>query len=297
MGKCIYCGNSAGLFRNTHRECEKLDSRKSVGENTQARKSADRLDGRQQIILYVENAIRSKTDLSALLNNINTIESTKGVSSYERTSLLAQGWSRAVDAFLEDGVLDRDEEASLLSFTEHFGLSQSQVNEYGALEKTVKAGILRDILEGELPNRISVTGTLPFNYQAGEQLIWAFKDTTYLEDRTKRQFVGRSHGISVRVMKGVYYRTSSFKGHPVEHTERQLIDRGWLGLTNKNIYFGGPQKSMRVPYSKIVSFEPFADGIGIMRDAATAKPQIFITGDGWFTYNLAMNLSQFAANR
>jgi hypothetical protein len=34
-----------------------------------------------------------------------------------------------------------------------------------------------------------------------------------------------------------------------------------------------------------------------MRDAATARPQTFVTGDGWFTYNLLMNLSEMAKNR
>jgi len=46
------------------------------------------------------------------------------------------------------------------------------------------------------------------------------------------------------------------------------------------------------PYAKIVSFEPFSDGLGLVRDAAIAKPQIFVTGDGWFTYNLVTNLSR-----
>ena len=40
------------------------------------------------------------------------------------------------------------------------------------------------------------------------------------------------------------------------------------------------------------SFEPYEDGFGIMRDAQTAKPQTFVTGDGWFVYNLATNLAQ-----
>ena len=29
-----------------------------------------------------------------------------------------------------------------------------------------------------------------------------------------------------------------------------------------------------------------------MRDLQTAKPQAFKTGDGWFAYNLAVNLAQ-----
>ena len=45
-------------------------------------------------------------------------------------------------------------------------------------------------------------------------------------------------------------------------------------------------------YHPIVSFEPYEDGFGIMRDAQTAKPKAFRTGDGWFPYNLAVNLAQ-----
>ncbi len=78
----------------------------------------------------------------------------------------------------------------------------------------------------------------------------------------------------------------------MEHTERVHVDTGWFVVTDKNVYFAGPRKSVRIPYTKIVSFEPFSDGIGLMRDAASAKPQIFVTGDGWFTYNLVTNLSR-----
>ena len=35
-----------------------------------------------------------------------------------------------------------------------------------------------------------------------------------------------------------------------------------------------------------MSFDPYKDGLGIMREAQTARPQTFITGDGWFVYNL-----------
>ena len=151
---------------------------------------------------------------------------------------------------------------------------------------------MRDVLNGVVPQRISVDGNLPINFQKGEQIVWAFSGSKYLEDKTRRQYVGGMQGVSIRVMKGVYYRVGAFKGHAVEHTERVHIDTGWVVVTNKNIYFAGPRKSVRLPYAKIVSFEPFSDGIGVMRDTATAKPQIFVTGDGWFTYNLVANLSQ-----
>ena len=41
-----------------------------------------------------------------------------------------------------------------------------------------------------------------------------------------------------------------------------------------------------VRYDRILSFDPYEDGLGIMRDAQTAKPQTFRTGDGWFACNM-----------
>ena len=85
-----------------------------------------------------------------------------------------------------------------------------------------------------------------------------------------------------------------FKGHAVDRTERVHVDTGLATITSKHIYFyfSGPKKAFRVPYTKIVSFNPFSDGVGIIRDYVTAKPQFFITHDGWFTYNLVTNLAR-----
>ena len=65
-----------------------------------------------------------------------------------------------------------------------------------------------------------------------------------------------------------------------------------LRLTTTHIHFAGGRKRFRVRYDKIVSFDPYEDGFGIMRDAQTARPQAFRTGDGWFTYNLSANPAQ-----
>ena len=70
------------------------------------------------------------------------------------------------------------------------------------------------------------------------------------------------------------------------------VDNGMVAVTDKHIYFAGSKKSFRIKYEKIVSFTPYSDGIGIQRDAQTAKPQIFVTGEGWFTNNLIQNLAK-----
>jgi hypothetical protein len=188
--------------------------------------------------------------------------------------------------------LDADEENRLVAFRDRFAHTQLELDRQGAYSKVVKAAVLRDLMSGILPTRAKIEGQVPFNFQKNEQVIWLFNGVDYLEDKTRTEHVGRSSGISIRVAKGVYYRVGAFRGHPVSSTERVHIDTGMMAVTNKHLYFGGGRKSLRVPYAKIVSFIPYSDGVGIIRDAANAKPQVFVTGDGWFTYNLLANVSQ-----
>lgn len=206
---------------------------------------------------------------------------------------IISGWCTSVDMCLEDGVIDEDEERRLLAFKSGFKFTEEDLNRTGAHTRLVKAAVIRDVLAGILPERLQISHPLPINLQKQEKIVWAFSSCEYWEDKTKRIYQGGSRGTSIRVMNGVYYRVGAFKGLPVYSTERVLIDRGHVYITNKHIYFTGPAKSLRVPYSKVVSFLPFEDGVGLVREAQTAKPQIFKTGDGWFTHNLVTNLAQF----
>jgi len=286
MGECIYCKKPAGFLRSRHVQCEKQYQKRQV----------EIAAGRTKIMIEVQNALSTSSALDDLNKCVTDIQNSLGLAPEDMRSMLVKGWENTVDLFLDDGVLDRSEENRLVAFKEYFQLSQSELDQHGSLTKTAKAAVLRDLLNGIFPARITVDGSLPVNFQKGEKIAWAFKGAQYLEDKTRRQFVGGTQGVSVRVMKGVYYRVGGFKAHPVDITERTYVDSGWVILTNKNVYFAGTQKSIRLPYSKIISFEPFSDGFGVIRDAATAKPQVFVTGDGWFSYNLLVNLAKLGNN-
>ncbi len=274
MGNCKYCGRAAGFLSSKHAEC---DDKYQTAQYLISRK--------------ISNSIINSESLDDLENAIEEISKDSFISHEELKRILIDEWSNAIDVFLEDGILQADEEKRLIEFKEKFALSDNELDAIGALTKAAKAGVIRDILNGIIPKRISVEG-MPINLQKDEQIVWAFPNSKYLEDKNKRHYTGGMHGVSIRVAKGLYYRVGGFRGNPVETIERIHVDTGWVFLTNKHIYFAGPQKSFRVPYKKIVSFQNFSDGIGIIRDATTAKPQIFVTGDGWFTYNLATNLSR-----
>jgi len=203
-------------------------------------------------------------------------------------------WKICIEKAFDDGILSVEEENRLSEMMEAFELNKEELNSDPAYQKLVKGAILRDVLNGVIPERVRVEGSLPFNFQKNEKIVWVFQNVDYYEKRTRKEYVGGYHGFSVRIAKGIYYRVGGFKGNPVIKTETIHIDTGILAITNKHLYFSGYKKSFRIKYGKIVAFEPFSDGIGIQRDAQTAKPQIFVTGDGWFTVNLIQNLARIS---
>ena len=275
MGNCIYCGKPAGFLRKSHKEC-KLRYEK----------------GKNEIISLVGKVGSAGGDLKQLEVSLKQVASRANIDPSTMRSLVVTGWERAVDAAFDDGILTENEENALSELKEYFSLSQQELDRNGAFTKIVKGAILRDILDGKIPERVHIDGNLPFNLQKTEKIVWVFQGVDYYEQKTRTRYVGGSQGVSIRIAKGVYYRTGGFKGERVQTSETIHADTGLLGVTNKHIYFAGTSKRFRINYNKIVAFEPYSDGIGIQRDAQTAKPQTFVTGDGWFTYNLITNLAQ-----
>jgi hypothetical protein len=274
MGDCKFCGKPAGLLRSEHADCEQRHE-----------------NGKNEITAAISQALSSSDSLEGLQSRLVDVAQRSYISDDERQRLIVQGWTNAVDRFLEDGVLDESEEKRLGEFKCRLCLSQADLDTSGAFTRIAKSAVIRDVLNGVIPRRMEVEGTLPINLEKDEEIVWLFHRCEYLEDKTRRRYVGGSQGMSFRIMKGVYYRVGAFAGQPVDRTERVHIDTGMVVITNKHIYFAGPVKALRVPYAKIVSFQPFSNGMGIIRDASNAKPQIFVTGDGWFTYNLVTNLA------
>ncbi len=259
-----------------------------------ARDAAAQIDQavRDRLLQDARLAALATTDGGARLDKLDATVTQSELSPIERRLLLAQAWEAAVEGSLEDGVLSLDEENSLLLYMRRFKLSQSDLNASGGYTNMIKSATIREAAEGLVPDRLNLETRPPFNLMKSEQLVWLIDDVDYYEVKTRRERRGASHGVSIRIARGVYYSPRSFRSRTVEWEETVHEDSGLLGVTSKHIYFHGPRKRFRIRYDRIVSFEPYEDGIGVMRDAQTAKPQNFLTGDGWFIYNLVTNLAQ-----
>ncbi len=131
--------------------------------------------------------------------------------------------------------------------------------------------IVRDVQMG-LPTILEpLAPQMPFNLQKSERLVWFFHDTLYREERVLPPLKGGGQA-------GQYVMVD--------------VETGTLGLTDKHIYFVGETERFRITYEKVIAFQEFEDGVGIQRDAIRARPQEFITDEGWFTYNLLITLAQ-----
>ena len=65
-----------------------------------------------------------------------------------------------------------------------------------------------------------------------------------------------------------------------------------MGVTTKHIYFVGDKERFRIRYDTVVAFKEYPDAVGLNRGAEQARQQKFVTGEGWFTYNLVTTLAK-----
>ena len=251
----------------------------TASADQQASEQLDRAS-RDRLMLDARLAALAVDDPDTHLDELGEALKNSGLHQGQQTALLVRAWEAAVEGTLEDGLLTQDEENSLHRYLDHFNITASQADDNGALNSVVKSAVIRDIAEGVVPQRQNIQGRIPFNLMKSETLVWVMQDVDYLETVVRRERRGTSHGLSIKVARGVYYRPGAFRSRNVEWEETVHQDTGLLGFTTKHLYFSGGKKKFRVRYDRIVDFEPFSDGFEIMRDAQTAKPQSFKTGDG-----------------
>jgi len=279
LGICKYCGKPTGIFRTKHSECEQL-----FQDKMQMFESI-----RQNIILQIAQFIQGQDDLSILESKLQDLESSNPFLVPERYVLLTKGWGKAVDLLIDGDVISDEHGDRLGNFKSHFSIKQADLDPK-VVTRCLMASVLNNVNQGII-QEIHTDSTLPIQLGKNEKLVWAFKATKYYEDKIRREFVGGSRGMSFHVTKGVTFRTGAFRGHSIETTERSYIDTGVLFLTSKNLFFYGPQKSLKIPYAKVISFDLFSEGIGLMQDSATAKHQFFLNVDGNYLYNLITKLA------
>ena len=274
MGECRFCHKDAGFLKKEHDDCRRKFE-----------------DGCKAVSDSVIQCFITKTDFYTKANDINSALSKGLITGTDKDKLFISCLDKAVETYLQNNVIDDDEYKMIARFIQFTGMPQTAINANHSLDKVVQSQVLNEILNGRVPTqRFTIAGGLPFMLGKNESPVWIFRDITLHEQKTIRETVGRHNGFNIRVAKGVYYRTGGFKGTPVEKTSLQKVGVGMVCFTTKNIYFSSPEKSLKIPYEKIISVNTYSNGIDLQKDGVREKP-IFLEGvDAWFCYNVIANL-------
>lgn len=119
-----------------------------------------------------------------------------------------------------------------------------------------------------------------------ETILWAYTGISFYHEKITHEWVGRNHGMSFRIIKGVYYHIGHSKGHSVEHSSMKLKGTGSLFLTNKELILYFQTNGMKTPFNKIVSITQYSDGIEVHKDKANVKRMTIQEFVHWFIMNL-----------
>ncbi len=272
MAKCKYCDEDAGFLSNFHSDCEEKY-----------------LAGIYETKTLLRTAILGETDFSLTRRKIEVIAEDSFINHEKIKSITQQLLLESIDNALSDHLLTKDEEEIILSFMRYFGIEKEQIID--PYNKLGKAAILREVLEGKIPSRLKIEGTLPIVFEKNESIIWLIKNVIHFTEKTTTHFEGKHHGVSVRLVKGIYFRLGESKGYPVSETEKVNNGSGLLVITNKNVIFIGENRPLKLSYKKFLTVQPYDNGIGIHLSLKTAKPHFFQLNDVWYTYNLIYNLA------
>lgn len=277
MGVCQYCGEDAGTFRSSHKECR-----------------AKRDIAKQKIPEFFVKALSTPVEPRRFCELATEVARSHYLDESELRGLVIKGMTEMIEQALEDKWLTAHEGNRINAIRAAFGINGTDKDFEVVAFKFKKAEILRELSEGRVPEGIDFAGFIPINFAKGEKLVWVSTGVTCFRTRTKTTYSGRSQGVSIRVMSGVSFRVGSFKGRPIKTQELVEAGRGDLILTNKHVYFSSAMQSLKIPPKRIVSIEPYSDGVALLRDNANALPIIFKLDDPWFIANAINRLNQLA---
>jgi hypothetical protein len=271
MGNCDYCGQPAGLFRSVHKEC--------AARRDQARNDIDLAFQKVMLIAQPPAPPTFRAIIEKLGNDAQ-------LTPQELRARVLSGLVIALDAALADFDLSENEIGRFNTIVDAFGLDESAFDEAGIRQKLVQALVLKDLSEGRPSTRVQLSTSLPIALKRGETIQWLFNAVTLRQPRTSYHYEGGSHGVSIRLMKGVSYRVGSHRGQRVSTTEVVTIGSGALAVSTTAVYFMGGANSKKTALSGIVSVDAFDDGVVVT--PSRGKQQLYLMSDSMFAANLIL---------
>jgi hypothetical protein len=290
MSVCEYCGEKAGWFQTNHPACvTKANStgqivQKLVFDGTLAGRSYDELSVEFQKVL-TDSRVSFTSVRDTLLQGANeaasqiALKSPVSKAEFDRLVRIIRGLDGSLNAHLSDEFR-----------------AQMVQRRWFATAQLNMSYVLWQVLNSITPDFDETGETVAFNLRAGELPVFQTGDcVTYSEERTVTTNRARSYqGLSLTVGGGIYYHIGGSLGHQERTSGLSPLDGGKILITTKSLYFGGQEKTFRVPLDHVLRYQPYVDGVGVCEDRKAPKVFVFDYRGmdvGWFFYNLLSALS------
>jgi hypothetical protein len=111
--------------------------------------------------------------------------------------------------------------------------------------------------------------------RAGENPYWSTPVRLYEERVVRRETVGRSSGMTFRIMRGVSYRVGGSRGHSVPVTASVEVARGNLTITDQRLVFMGDRQTVIVALDDVVGVDPYTNAITVHAEKRKQPVQFF----------------------
>ena len=199
--------------------------------------------------------------------------------------------NKAATNFLKNGTISNDEQRKIDDYVNYLSLSLNTIPakyQDSDISKLGQVTILRNIQNGIVPRTMI---NAPILLGKNETILWTYNGVSLYQEKITKEWVGRTSGYSIRILKGLTYRTGQMKGRPVEHSSMEFNGTGTLYITNKNMIFHSPQKGVKVPFNKIIGISPYSDGIEVHKDGANQKRMAMQGFDPWFLMNVLAQIN------
>ena len=129
-------------------------------------------------------------------------------------------------------------------------------------EKLSKYRLNWEIVNGKLPVLKS-----DIHLQSGE-ILHHVQRINWLEERSETKKVNYSgFTYSTKIIGGLRWKSGSIRSNRITEKVWKLIDSGQILLTSKRIIFTGEHGNKFIPYSKVLHFEVYSNGIQIQKDS------------------------------
>jgi hypothetical protein len=284
--RCKYCGESSGL-RREHVACRQ-------------RHDAAVAQFPGFFVKYLASPMPPEK-FRALAEEISSGAHIRGD---EFKAVCAGGITAMIEAAAKDGEIKPEDSAHVATLAEAFGIDLYGLKGAGA--RLAKASVLRDLKSGKLPADVGVDGPAVLNLERDETVVWVFNDVACYsiargdKAATHNQRVGRS-GLRMRMNgfkpatgepdpaaaapeRATQKKPSKADSAPGEERTQELAldGTGDLVLTSRYLCFLSDSTALKIPLRAIVAVVPHADGLRVMRDEGSGKPQTFVVDDPSF---------------